>query len=1146
MQRAPHPHRDGARGPVPRAHRAARRAARGFVLAAVLLGAPIVHAQDSRAALRFHAAGNGQDRASFPLDDDGPGPDASLPADVGAGSFTVELWVRGEATANTTPPSASGSFPDARWRTGRVLVDRGPVGLSARGFAVALLEGRVAFYTAPGDDAPADAEDTTVGARPVLDGSWHHVAVVRDAATGEKRIVVDGQLDTVSAANTSRADLSWPDDGSPGAPPGSARLVLGAERADASAGFDGYVDELRLWSAPRTAREIAGLARRRLLPDTPGLCAEFRFEEGAGTTLADASARASAAGTLVAGQPGNGTWTRIEDDALDVAPVEGSLPLGFDRELLIPQLDHPTAMEFTPDGRLFLAELGGTVRTYVNGALLPTPLCVLPVATGGERGLLGLAVDPDFDVNGALYVFRTTPAGRNRVSKLTVVGDTASLASEVVVWETPASVGYSHHGGALEFSADEKLLVATGDQLIPNVAQDLSSPHGKLLRLERDGSVPQDNPWLAVPGALPELWAAGLRNPFRMRIDAASGRVWLGDVGGNGPSAYEEMNLVERGANYGWPVAEGPACYQSDCSTFRASRFAWRHDDARFGTLQQGCVVAGPTLRGSALPAEFLGNLVVGDYANGWLWRFVLDAAGNVLEEHPFELGNDTGAVVDLDQGPDGALYVLTFVRGTLARVRYGGTGNLAPIPQPLADRVHGVAPLRVQFQGSGSTDPDQGPAGLTYHWLFGDGTTSDEADPTHVFTAPGSYVVTLLVGDGADVVRASGLEITVGHPPVPSIALPGAGTLYEAGDTIAFSGGAQDADEGTLAPAALTWRVLLVHERHEHPFVGPLTGVASGSFTVPASGHGPEHTHYRIELDARDADGLVATTSVELLPRAADLHLATLPIDVPLFLDGEPVVPPLDYESLAGFVHRIEAPESFLFAGRNYVLDGWSTGDHERVIDATMPRGARTIRAFYRVDEVAEVEAGIYAPDRNAEYRAGGVQAASSPSEPLAVCVGDDAGAIEAAFEFPIPLERDVEVRSARLRVTAAQHATGSVSVLVRAYAVADAPPFSFGSPTPLTSHAPLGTAFVAWSVPDLATGELVESPELAPIVQELVQRVDWIAGDRIGLVLSTRPAPNGARRCFANFDSGAAPTLFVRWRTVAPEPVLPPQRAR
>lgn len=286
---------------------------------------PLVPA--STAAIRFHGTGTGQqDRVRIPIDDDQDvEPDASSPCDVGAGSFTIELWLRGSLGANGTA-NAGGDVQLASldWIYGNIVVDRDIWGGSSRDFGVSVAGGFVRFGTGRGD-AGSDDDDTIEGDTSVLDGAWHHVAVVRDASSGVKRIYVDGALDFESAPGTSLADLSYPDAGVSGqVTPWGPFLVVGAEKHDAGAdypSFDGTVDELRIWSVARTAAAIQRNRNRRVSPAAAGLVADYRFDEGAGTVVADASVAGSPDGELIAGVPGNGEWLLRSDDPSSTAPV---------------------------------------------------------------------------------------------------------------------------------------------------------------------------------------------------------------------------------------------------------------------------------------------------------------------------------------------------------------------------------------------------------------------------------------------------------------------------------------------------------------------------------------------------------------------------------------------------------------------------------------------------------------------------------------------------------------------------------------------------------------------------------------------------------------------------------------------------------
>ncbi len=313
------------------------------MLLTMLSLAPLAaHAQGSRHALRFYGTGVGppgqQDRALLPIDDNAPGPDASAPTDVGAGDFTIEFWLRGNLADNDTANNGGDveTF-DFNWIDGNIILDRDIWCGSERKYGISIAGGLVRFGTASGDPPDADPFNTIEGDSGVLDGTWHHVAVTRDAATGVKRIFVDGALDFASSADVSAADLSYPDDGVPVTPgscgPGQLTpygwfLVVAAEKHDAGEefpSFNGFVDELRIWNVARGGAEIAADLDRVVAPAAPGLVAAYRFEEGAGTVVGDSSAAASPAGDLVAGGGGNGEWVSFAADPDNTAPIVDSV-----------------------------------------------------------------------------------------------------------------------------------------------------------------------------------------------------------------------------------------------------------------------------------------------------------------------------------------------------------------------------------------------------------------------------------------------------------------------------------------------------------------------------------------------------------------------------------------------------------------------------------------------------------------------------------------------------------------------------------------------------------------------------------------------------------------------------------------------------
>lgn len=296
-------------------------------------------AQASQHALRFFGTGVGppgfQDRVLIPLDDNTNAiADGSAPADIGNGSFTLEWWMRGNLADNATASSGGDqTFNDNRWIEGNIILDRDIWCGSERKFGISIAGGFVRFGTSAGDPPGADAGNSTIeGNRPVLDGQWHHVAVVRDAGTGARHIYVDGQLDYSGPSGMSQADLSYPNNGVPVTgtcgtgqlTPYGWYLVIAAEKHDAGAAYpsyNGYFDELRIWNTARSSNEIAANRLYLVATNAPGLVGCYRFEEGSGTNLADSSAAGSYTAQLRAGVAGNGQWVARSADTNNTAPV---------------------------------------------------------------------------------------------------------------------------------------------------------------------------------------------------------------------------------------------------------------------------------------------------------------------------------------------------------------------------------------------------------------------------------------------------------------------------------------------------------------------------------------------------------------------------------------------------------------------------------------------------------------------------------------------------------------------------------------------------------------------------------------------------------------------------------------------------------
>ena len=218
------------------------------------------------------------------------------------------------------------------------------------------------------------------------------------------------------------------------------------------------------------------------------------------------------------------------------AASQAAVPAGFQETIVARNLAKPTRMAIAPDGRIFVAEQAGKIRVVDRGHLLTQPFLNITtkVDSRAERGLLGIAFDPNFHTNQWIYVYYTSkkPVPHNRVSRFTANGDIVMQGSEKVLLEMqPLSGALNHNGGALHFGDDGKLYIAVGDNAGRGNAQSLNTVKGKMLRINKDGSIPADNPhYHNTQGINRAIWATGLRNPFSFAIQPNSNRMYINDV----------------------------------------------------------------------------------------------------------------------------------------------------------------------------------------------------------------------------------------------------------------------------------------------------------------------------------------------------------------------------------------------------------------------------------------------------------------------------------------------------------------------------------------------------------------------------------------------------------------------------------------
>jgi uncharacterized repeat protein (TIGR01451 family) len=305
---------------------------------------------------------------------------------------------------------------------------------------------------------------------------------------------------------------------------------------------------------------------------------------------------------------------------------------------------------------------------------------------------------------------------------------------------------------------------------------------------------------------------------------------------------------------------------------------------------------------------------------------------------------------VYLTTGPGGDLFYADFDGGTIHRITFA-SGNQPPNAVASATPTSGQAPLAVQFTGSGSTDPENGP--LSYAWDF-DGNGTDDAftaDPAFTYTSPGTFIARLRVTDNGGLSASKTVTISVNNtPPVPTILTPASTLMWAVGDTIQFSGKADDGEDGALAPSRLSWTIVLHHcptspnDCHTHD-VQTIGGVATGSFAAP------DHEYpswLELVLTATDSGGLTGTTSVRLDPKTVSLSFATTPSGLDLSVGSTTSTAPFSRTVIQGSRNTITAPAQQTVGGTTYNWQSWSDAG-TRSHDIVAPATATTYTATYQ-----------------------------------------------------------------------------------------------------------------------------------------------------------------------------------------------------
>lgn len=658
---------------------------------------------------------------------------------------------------------------------------------------------------------------------------------------------------------------------------------------------------------------------------------------------------------------------------------------------------NPTSLDFTPDGRMLITTQTGNLMVFQNGALVPTPALSFPsskLCFNSERGLLGVAVDPGFAANRYIYLYYTfnrfnnncptdsTTSPVNRVSRFVLLdNNTVSFASETVLLTNIPSLNGNHNGGDLHFGADGYLYISVGDSGCKmksdgsgdtslcsgdnSNARSLSILSGKILRIMTDGNIPPGNP-LASNGAgvrcgdpansgiylgtglCKEMFAWGLRNPFRFTFKPGTNQFNINDVG---QGTWEEIDQGLINADYGWNVREGH-CGNGLLDPCTPNPPGMTPPIYDYGHTT-GCdsITGGAFVPGGVWPATFDNTYLYADYVCGKIFKLTPPTGGSTTYTAS-EFASNLGGLTTLRFGPYNntqALYYLTYTGGCngglCGQVRRIAFTN-APTAVISANPTAGLAPLTVFFNGAGSSSPPSGGTITSYIWDFKDGSaviTTTVATTSHTYTVPGTYFPTLkvrnTVGATSDLVS---IRIDPGNsPPVPTISVPTNGSTFAVGQNITLTGSAADQQDGTEPASRLFWQVLLHHlstpnttgavdcnslTGHFHPYFGPTSGNNLG-FTAPA----PEDldavncSYLEIILTAFDAQGLSGSTSIRINPRQVQVTFAANPSGATIAVNANSFTGSRTYLSWEGYQLFAQALTQPATGGGFWVLQNWS-----------------------------------------------------------------------------------------------------------------------------------------------------------------------------------------------------------------------------
>lgn len=590
---------------------------------------------------------------------------------------------------------------------------------------------------------------------------------------------------------------------------------------------------------------------------------------------------------------------------------EWTLPPQFTFTVLAAGLTQPTGFAFLPDGRILVIEQAGTVKLYKDGQLQLTPALNLTDEVNGavERGLTGIAADRDFTSNGFVYLLYTYDKPEDekdgngfrqgRLSRFTMNGDAIDPASKKITLDGVDSDVPYHAPGSIRVAKDGTLFASFGDGSDPYTvsdlslrSQDLDQMHGKIIHIDRAGNALPSNAFYdpAQPNAgHSKVFATGFRNPFRFALHPDTQVPYAGNVGW---ATIDSIVIAQPGVNFGWPCFESHRpvpefAAKAPCPTLTPANLV----KAEYDYLHNGnnaSATGGDFNIYAAFPPEMRSNYFFGDYSQRWLKRAVLDADGRFVRVESFAEG--IGAVVDIQFGMDGALYLIDYLGGRFARISYVPNAkkpalHLTVNGKPPAT-LEGTAPLTVTFSAANATTDG---APLTFWWdvegrgSVGANTTklvpASSPTLTHIYKRAGDYTARVFAVDRYGWTDAAEVRVIVRDTkPSAQITSPGDGDAIMPGQRVTLNGKGFDMNGNAMPAQTLSWSVEW-RDGPQHRTLAAGNG-DSISFIMPSAQPGAvparmdEAAVAILTLRATDKQNKIGETKIRLHPQPRDGYI--------------------------------------------------------------------------------------------------------------------------------------------------------------------------------------------------------------------------------------------------------------------------------